>query len=128
MTRLLLVCLGGALGSGARYLVSTSWPGGLGPGLPWATLTINVTGSFLISVVMYLFTPAGLIGEDHRYLLAAGVLGGFTTYSSFNYEVLALLQRGAWGLAGSYVALTLAGGLVAGVVGWALARAVVAAL
>jgi fluoride exporter len=127
MTRLLLVCVGGAAGSGARYLVSTLWPAGLGPGIPWATLAINVTGSFLISVVMYLFVPAGLIGEDLRYLLAAGVLGGFTTYSSFNYEVLVLLQRGAWGLAGAYVGATLAGGLVAGVAGWVLARAVASA-
>jgi CrcB protein len=127
MTRLLLVCVGGAIGSGARYLVSTLWATALGPGIPWATLAINVSGSFFISVVMYLFAPAGLIGEDLRYLLAAGVLGGFTTYSSFNYEVMVLLQRGTWGLAGAYVASTLAGGLVAGVAGWLLARSLVAA-
>lgn len=128
MIRLLLVCAGGALGSGARFLVSQAWATALGPGLPWATLAINVVGSFLISVVMYLFSPAGLLGEDLRYLLATGVLGGFTTYSSFNFEVMALAQRGAWATAAGYVAATLAGGLVAGVAGWWLARAVTAAL
>jgi CrcB protein len=128
MVRLLLVCAGGALGSGARYLVSVAWPAGLGPGMPWATLAINVSGSFLISVVMYLFSPAGLVGEDARWLLAAGVLGGFTTYSSFNFEVLSLAQRGVLGLAAGYVAATVAGGLVAGLAGWWLARAVTSAL
>jgi len=127
MTRLLLVCLGGALGTGARYLLGGWIASAAGPGFPWGTLSINATGSFLIGTVMYLGLDAGVVGPELRMVLAVGVLGGFTTYSSFNYETLALLQRGAWGLALVYVGATLLGCLAAGVLGVAAARGVAGA-
>ncbi|HVP66882.1 MAG TPA: CrcB family protein [Anaeromyxobacteraceae bacterium] len=122
MLRLVLVCAGGALGSGARYLVGGWVAAVAGAGFPYGTLLINAVGSFLISVVMYLGLAAGVIGPDLRVFLASGIMGGFTTYSSFNYETLALVERGAWGLAGAYVAATLAGCLATGVLGLAVAR------
>jgi len=122
MSKLVLVCLGGAIGSGARYLVGTWIAAKWGTGFPWGTLAINVTGSFLISVVMFLGLEVGMIGPELRLLLAVGVLGGFTTYSSFNYETLSLAQRGHWGLAATYVGATVLLAWTAGVVGIAAAR------
>jgi fluoride exporter len=124
MSRFLLVCAGGALGSGARYLLGTWAAATWGTHFPWGTLVINVAGSFLISVVMVLGLETGAVGPELRLLLAVGVLGGFTTYSSFNYEALALLQRGDAGLAAAYVAATLLGAMAAGAAGLLLARAV----
>jgi CrcB protein len=122
MSKLLLVCAGGALGSGARYLVGI-WTGAAwGTGFPWGTLTVNLVGSFLISTIMVLGLQVGAIGPDMRVFLAVGVMGGFTTYSSFNYETLALAQRGQWGLATAYVAATVLGAWVAGVAGLLVAR------
>ncbi len=124
MSKLVLVCAGGAIGSGARYLVGL-WAGqAWGTGFPWGTLLVNVVGSFLIGVVMVLGLETGAITTDMRIFLAVGILGGFTTYSSFNNETLALAQRGQWGLAAAYVAVTVLGGWVAGVAGLVLARAV----
>jgi CrcB protein len=122
MTRFLLVCAGGAAGSGARYLVGVGMARWLGPAFPWGTLVVNVAGSFLISVVMDLSVHYGLVPLEVRFLLAAGVLGGFTTYSSFNYEVLAFLQRGLWGQAALYLGATVVACLAAGMAGMAVAR------
>jgi len=122
MSKLLLVCAGGAIGSGARYLVGSWAVAVVGPGFPWGTLAVNLSGSFLISAVMYLGLEVGTIGPDVRIFLAVGVLGGFTTYSSFNHETLALAQRGQWGLASAYVAATVLGAWVAGLAGLLLAQ------
>jgi len=127
MNRLLIVCAGGAFGSGARYLVGSWVAAAMGPAFPYGTLLINALGSFLISIVMYLGLAVGAIGPDLRLFLAVGIMGGFTTYSSFNYETLALLQRGAWPLALAYVAATVLGCLAAGVLGLAVARAMAGA-
>jgi CrcB protein len=122
MSKLLLVCAGGAIGSGARYLVGSWVAARWGTAFPWGTLAINATGSFLISMVMVLGLEVGVVGPELRLLLAVGVLGGFTTYSAFNYETLHLAQRGQWGLAAAYVAATLVGAWLAGVAGIVLAR------
>jgi CrcB protein len=116
MGRFLLVCLGGAIGSGGRYLFSTAMTRAFG-NFPFGTLGVNVIGSFLISLVMVLALDKGAIGADTRLFLVAGVLGGFTTYSSFNYETLHLVQSGAAGAAALNVALTLVGCLGAGLLG-----------
>ncbi|SDF44248.1 camphor resistance protein CrcB [Thermus arciformis] len=93
MERYLWVALGGALGSVLRYGLG-AWVQGLaGPGFPWSTLVVNALGSFLIGVVLRLSLEGALSGEA-RLFLAVGVLGGFTTFSTFSYETLALLQEG----------------------------------
>jgi CrcB protein len=122
MTRFLLVCLGGAVGTGARYAVGGWAASRFGAGFPVGTLAINAMGSFAISVVMYLGLTAGALSADVRVFLAVGVLGGFTTYSSFNYEALALVQRGAWLMGLLYMGGTVAVCLAAGVLGFAAAR------
>jgi CrcB protein len=120
--RLLLVCAGGALGSGARYLVATAMARAVGVGLPWGTLAVNASGSFLIALVMGA-AATGALSEEGRLLLATGVLGGFTTYSSFNHETLALAAQGRLAAAAGYAALTFCACLAAGLAGLATVRA-----
>jgi CrcB protein len=120
-----LVALGGALGSVARYGVGALAAQLLGPAFPWGTLLVNLTGSFLIALVMHLALTGTVISLEMRIFLTTGIMGGFTTYSSFNYETLALLNQRAYWLAGLNIAGTVLGCLVAGVLGLAAGRAVV---
>ncbi len=105
MNALLLVALGGALGSslrfGAGFLLTQ----------PWATLAVNLFGSFLIGACAMHFAT----GENPllRLLLITGILGGFTTFSSFSLDSLMLLQLGEWGRALIYIFGNLLGGLLA---------------
>ncbi len=122
MSKLLLVCAGGALGSGARYLVGTWTASTFGTGFPWGTLAVNLSGSFLISAILYLGLEVGSVGPELRLFLAVGVMGGFTTYSSFNHETISLAQRGQWGLAATYVGVTLVGAWAAGLGGLLVAE------
>jgi CrcB protein len=122
MARFFLICLGGAVGTGARYLFSTAMTRTFG-NFPFGTLGVNVIGSFLASLVMVLALERSALSPDVRFFLVTGVLGGFTTYSSFNYETLHLAQSGAVGLAAVNVAVTLVACMLAGIGGIWLARA-----
>jgi CrcB protein len=124
MVRFLLVCFGGAIGTGARYLVQTAGVR-VTAKFPVGTLTVNVVGSFFISFVMTLaLQEAATMSEDTRLFLTTGILGGFTTYSSFNFETLRLAQGGAMATAATYAAVTLVGCLIAGLLGIQAARLV----
>jgi CrcB protein len=115
--RFLIVCLGGALGSGSRYLVSSWAARALGPDFPRGTLIVNATGSFLLAAIMTASLSTDAVPPDLRLFLGAGIMGGFTTYSSFNYETLALAQQGSPGLAALNIGLTVLGCLGAGLAG-----------
>lgn len=125
--RLLWICLGGAIGTGARYLVSTWMLKVFGAQYPYGTLAVNVSGSLLIGAVMYAGVEAQLIAPTLRLTLATGVLGGFTTYSAFSYETMSYLQQGAWGLALLNVLVTLIGCLGACFLGWLATRSLLGA-
>jgi CrcB protein len=120
--RLLLVCAGGALGSGARYLVSTWAARALGADFPRGTILVNATGSFVLALLFGF--PGETLSVEARLFLGAGVMGGYTTYSSFNYETIALLERGAPGLALANVLVTVCACLVAGLLGLAVGRVI----
>jgi fluoride exporter len=122
--RLLLVCAGGALGSGARYLVSTWAARALGADFPRGTLLVNATGSFVLALVFAL--PGSRVSPELRLFLGAGLLGGYTTYSSFNTETLALIEQGSTGLAIANLTLTVLGCLLAGVAGLLAGRLIAA--
>jgi CrcB protein len=122
MGKLVLVCMGGALGSGARYALATWVAEAFGPDFPRGTLLVNLVGSFLIAVVLELALRTAAISPNVRLFLATGILGGFTTYSSFNYETLHLVQDGAFAYALLYVAATVVGCLLAGALGLVAAR------
>jgi CrcB protein len=118
----LLICAGGAAGTGARYLVATGMARWLGPAFPAGTLTVNVVGSLLVGAIMDLALRYEVVGPELRLVLVAGVMGGFTTYSSFNHETLGYFARGSWGLGIAYLAATVVGCLAAGMLGIAAAR------
>jgi fluoride exporter len=122
VSNVVLVFLGGALGSVSRYLVATWAAAAWGPDFPRGTLIVNVTGSFLISVVMGLSLEAGAISPGARLFLTTGIMGGFTTYSSFNYETLHLLDEGLVARALLNLGVTVLACLASGALGLVLAR------
>lgn len=122
MARLFWICLGGAVGTGARYLLSGWVLDRLGPAFPSGTLAVNVIGSFLLGALMFLGAEAGVLPPTLRLALTTGVMGGFTTYSTYSYETMRYLQEGAWALAALNIAVTLVGCLLACFLGWGLAQ------
>ena len=122
MAQLFWICLAGAVGTGARYGVGV-WAARLfGASFPYGTLTVNLVGSFLISVVLVLAVSTEHIGPTLRLALTTGFMGGLTTYSSFNHETLKFLQERAWGPGIAYMLATGVGCLAAGALGIVVAR------
>ena len=115
------VFLAGGLGSAARYVIGLSAAAAFGVAFPYGTVIVNLAGCFALGMVVQL-AIAGAWHNDVRAALAAGFLGGFTTYSSFNQETLTMLTCGAAGSAIVNVAITLAGGLAAGALGLTAGR------
>ena len=122
MLRFVWVCLGGAAGTGARYFLSASLSRRFGSGFPLGTLAVNVIGSVAIGAVMQLGLTTSLLSPTLRVALASGVLGGFTTYSSFNHETLSYFREGAAGLGLMNLVVMIGGCLAAGFLGVAFAR------
>jgi CrcB protein len=120
----LWIGLGGAAGSIARFHFGQVAMRRWGSAFPYGTLGVNVVGSLLLALLMTIALRTDWVSPTVRLALASGVLGGFTTYSSFNYETIALVQGGAWGRAALYVLATVAGCLAAGAAGWAIGRAI----
>jgi fluoride exporter len=123
----LLVATGSALGGVARYGLDRAWP--FDPAvneLPVATLVANLVGSFLIGVLFGASTGGGPLEQaaGARLLLGVGLLGGFTTFSAFSQQTLAMLMHGEPYLAVANVALSVVGGLVAAALGFAIAQVV----
>ena len=120
---LLLVMIGGALGAAARYLAGRAGLALLGPAMPWGTCFVNLTGGLFMGLLVGLLarhpSPAG---EPIRLFGAVGVLGGYTTFSSFSLETVNRIQRGQAALALGYVASSAAGAILLLVAGLALVR------
>jgi len=127
MMRFLLICAGGAAGTGSRYLleawVTTNVTPKIQPGFPFGTLTVNVVGCLVMGFLAQ-FATSHAMSETSKLVLATGVLGGFTTYSAFNKETMQLFQLGAWPMATTYLLATVMLCFVAGATGVALARTV----
>jgi len=116
------VAIGGAAGSVSRFLFGTMIQRWSGAPFPIGTLVINVTGSFLFGFLMrYALATSGITPEV-RALLTTGFCGGYTTFATFSYESIALLDSGQYGRAGLYVALSIVLSLVGTVAGLAAAR------
>jgi CrcB protein len=124
MKAALLVAIGGAIGSVARYKVS-GWV--LNHTLDWkfpaGTLAVNVIGCLLAGLLAGLAERQALFSAETRLLLFTGLLGGFTTFSAFGLETMVLLRRGDLWIAGSNIALSVAAGIAALGIGWGAARA-----
>jgi len=115
------IALGGGLGSVARYLVATALPVHQGR-FPWATFLTNLSGSFVLGVLMVFVLE---IWPPRRYVrpfVGIGVLGGFTTFSTFAVEIRGLAAHGSWALADAYALNSLVGGAAAVWCGITLAR------
>jgi CrcB protein len=106
----LLIMAGGAAGSAARYFCSGVIASLAGPTFPWGTIVVNVLGSFLIGFFNTVSGPDGrfLVGTQTRQFVMPGVLGGFTTFSSFSLQTLNLMRDGEWLPAGANIGLSLA--------------------
>lgn len=121
----LLVFVGAGIGGVLRYGINLAGARLLGVDFPWATLFINVLGSFVMGVVAawFVLRPSAAGSQELRIFLTTGVLGGFTTFSSFSLEAIYLWERGAPAAAFAYVGSSLVVGLAALVAGLALVRA-----
>lgn len=118
------VAAGGAIGASARYLAGVAVTRAVGPGFPWGTLVVNVAGSFLMGVLIVMVAHLG--GTRFLPFLAVGVLGGFTTFSTFSLDAVTLYERGALGAAAGYVIGSVVLSVLALFAGLAMARAVTA--
>jgi CrcB protein len=110
---ILFVAIGGGVGSVTRYLTSVWAAERFGVDFPYGTLLVNVVGCYLIGLFMVLATERFMLSAHWRLLVASGFLGGLTTFSSFGYETLKLVQDGAFALALQNIAANLVTGLVA---------------
>ena len=122
MIQILLVALGGAIGSMARYLTGQVMLRLFGPGFPWGTLTVNLVGSLAIGIVTELIARRFDASAELRLLLVTGFLGGFTTFSAFSLDVAILVERGTLLPAVLYVAASMLVSLFAVFAGLALMR------
>ncbi|MDE2573212.1 MAG: fluoride efflux transporter CrcB [bacterium] len=117
--------MGGAVGSILRYVISVLVTERVGPGFPWSTLCVNVTGSFILAVIAELSTTRVIVlSPAVRVLLTVGFVGGYTTFSTFTNEALALVGERAVAASFLYTMASLAGGLIAAYLGLIAARAV----
>jgi CrcB protein len=107
MIKILMAGLGGFFGAILRYVLSTFIYKLLGTDFPYGTFVVNVLGCFLIGFFMGLVDAGVIISPNLRILIAIGLLGGFTTFSSFSYETVELLKAGAWLSAVANVVYTL---------------------
>lgn len=120
--KVVYIAIFGGCGCVARYLVSGWAYALLGRGLPWGTLAVNVLGSFLLGLLLDLNLRSTLFSPDVRLGLSVGFMGGFTTFSTFSYETVRLLEEGSWWQAGSNILLNVAVCIVFAVLGILLAR------
>jgi CrcB protein len=120
----LAISIGAVLGANARYLVGGWVVDRLGAGFPYGTLLINVTGSFLIGVVLVVVTERALAPAWVRPAIAIGFLGSYTTFSTFSYETLALIEAGSLAAAAANVAASVGGALLGVYLGTVVARLV----
>lgn len=113
MNATLLVMTGGALGAAARYHLGRLIFHLGGIGFPYGTLLANVSGGFLMGVLAGVLARSNLVDEPWRLLLGVGLLGGFTTFSSFSLEVINMIERSEWGTAIGYALLSVVGAVLA---------------
>ena len=118
---LLLVGAGGFAGAVARYLVGLALPF-IGTGFPFGTFAVNVAGCLVIGFISELSITTSLVSPELRLLFAAGFCGGFTTFSSYMYEIMSLLRDGEMLYASIYLFGSIIGGILCLYLGMQLAR------
>ena len=124
MLKLLFIALGGAVGTSLRYGVGVGMKQWLGEGFPYGTLTVNLLGSILLAAAMEGLGDRQLLGVSLKLIVGTGIMGGFTTYSSFNLETLGLAEDGQWTRAIVYVVVTLVSCLAGAALGILAVRSI----
>lgn len=122
---LLYVALGSAIGGVSRYLIGGLIQRVLDTTFPAGTLLINISGSFLLGAILRYAIETPTLSPEVRALLTIGFCGGYTTFSTFSYETVALLEDGEWTRAGLYVGASVLLSLIGVFLGFALAREVI---
>ena len=122
---LLYVALGSAIGGVSRYLLGGQVQRMLDTTFPAGTLLVNVTGSFLLGAIIRYALETPSLTPEVRAFLTIGFCGGYTTFSTFSYETMALLEDGEWARAGVYITASVILSLIATFLGLALARQVI---
>ncbi len=112
----LIVFFGAGIGGVARYLLGGWIQAATGPAFPWGTFTINVTGSFILAVA-YATLDGSAAAAEWRLFLGVGICGGYTTFSTFSYETVRLMQDGDWTRASAYVIASVVGSVAAALIG-----------
>jgi CrcB protein len=113
MTKYLIIALGGAIGSMLRFWAGGYVSGRLGTRFPYGTFAINVTASFLIGFIMTVLAERTHLSPSWRYLLVVGFLGGYSTFSSFEYETFRVFEDGEFLIAAMNIALSVGVGFLA---------------
>ena len=113
----LLVALGGAIGTVLRYTASLFIPVRF---FPWPTIFVNITGSFLIGLILAFSIKEESFLYSWKLFLATGICGGFTTFSAFSLENMELLQEGKYALAATYILISVVAGIGAAFLGFKL--------
>ena len=116
--------LGGAIGSGARYLTGRAASAWWGPDFPWGTLAVNLVGGFAMGMLAGGLMRGGQSGETLRLFVGVGMLGGFTTFSAFSLDTIQMIERGDWLAALGYVLASVLGSVVALAIGLSATRAI----
>lgn len=122
MANILWIGLGGFLGANARFWLGTLVNRWIGTSFPWATGLVNISGALLIGIVATLFADRATGNEALRLVLVVGILGGYTTFSSYMWEAVALVEQQRWLPAVGYLVGSTVLGIVACVAGVMLAR------
>lgn len=122
MTHWFAIATGGALGAVLRYASSQQLSGWLGKSFPWATLGINVIGSLCMGLLFVLLVERAGLSSEWRAFLMVGLLGAFTTFSTFSIETLVLIEQGDWARALAYVLSSVLVCVLAAAAGVSLAR------
>lgn len=100
---LLAVATGGAIGSLVRYFVASAIQSAAWPGYPWGIFVVNITGGFLMGLIVELSALKIQISPELRAFLTVGILGGYTTFSTFSLDSVLLIERGQYGSAAAYI-------------------------
>jgi fluoride exporter len=119
------IAIGSAIGGMSRYLVGGAFQRLTAGTFPVGTLLVNVTGSFLLGVILRYGVDTPSLTPELRAFLTVGFCGGYTTFSTFSYETAALMEDGEWTRAASYVTLSVGVSLLATFLGFIAAREVV---
>jgi CrcB protein len=122
---LLYIALGSAIGGVSRYLLGGLIQRWLDTTFPAGTLLVNVSGSFLLGAILRYAIETPTLSPEVRALLTVGFCGGYTTFSTFSYETVALLQDGQWARAGLYVGASILLSLIGVFLGFGLAREII---